>query len=287
MKRLSMHWLFCYLFAATVLCAQPRRIVSTAPSITETLFALGVGDRVVGVTNYCHYPAAAAKIAKIGTYMQPNLEVILALKPDLIITQKTAIHSKSRFEPYHLNVVEVTQNSIAEIQTAILSIGAATGSADRARALNESITKELAAVRQRALTKPAVSVVFVVGRTPGALDGMVAVGSHNYLTEVIELAGGRNIFDDAKPSYAKISAEEILARSPRVILDMGDMSDPTGVTEEHKRAVVKLWDRYPNVAAVRDHRVHAIASDIFVVPGPRVIELARALAQLLHPEIFP
>lgn len=278
---------FCYLLLSVWLCAQPRRIVSTAPSITETLFALGLGGRVVGVTNYCHYPAATAKIAKIGTYMQPNLEAILALRPDLIITQKTAIHSKSRFEPYHLNVLEVTQNSVAEIQSAILAIGNATGSADRARTLNRSITKELAAVREKASTKPPVSVVFVVGRTPGALEGMVAVGSHNYLTEVMEVAGGRNVFNDAKPTYAKISAEEILARSPQVILDMGDMSDPTGVTEEHKRSVVKLWDRYPNVAAVRDKRVHAIASDIFVVPGPRVIDLARAFAHLLHPEIFP
>jgi len=269
------------------LCAQPKRIVSTAPSITETLFALGLGDRVVGVTNYCHYPAATAKITKIGTYMQPNLEVILALKPDLIITQKTAIHSKSRFEPYHLNVLEVTQNSVAEIQTAISMIGDATGAREPARTLNASITKELATVRQTASTKPPVSVVFIVGRTPNALEGMVAVGSHNYLTEVMEVAGGRNIFNDAKPSYAKISAEEILARSPQVILDMGDMSDPTGVTEEHKREVVQLWGRYPNVAAVRDKRVHAIASDIFVVPGPRVIELARAFAHLLHPELFP
>ncbi len=283
MKRLFL----CYLLVSVWLCAQPRRIVSTAPSITETLFALGLGGRVVGVTNYCHYPTAAAKIAKIGTYMQPNLEAILALRPDLIITQKTAIHSKSRFEPYHLNVLEVTQGSIAEIQSAIVAIGNATGSADRARTLNESITKELTAVREKASTNPPVSVVFIVGRTPGALEGMIAVGSHNYLAEVMEVAGGRNVFNDAKPTYAKISAEEILARSPQVILDMGDMSDPTGVTEEQKRAVVKLWDRYPSVAAVRDKRVHAIASDIFVVPGPRVIDLARAFAHLLHPEIFP
>src|SRR5882762_6352958 len=108
MKRL----LLCYFLLLACVCAQPRRIVSTAPSITETLFALGLGDRVVGVTNYCHYPAAATKITKIGTYMQPNVEAILALKPDLVIMQKTAIHSKSKFEPYHMNVLEVRQNHI-------------------------------------------------------------------------------------------------------------------------------------------------------------------------------
>jgi iron complex transport system substrate-binding protein len=103
----------------------------------------------------------------------------------------------------------------------------------------------------------------------------------------MELAGGRNIFNDSVPPYAKISAEEILARNPQVILDMGDMSDPTGVTVEHKRAVVQLWNRYPSVAAVRNKRVYAVASDIFVVPGPRVVELARELGHLLHPEVFP
>jgi iron complex transport system substrate-binding protein len=282
MKRL----LFCCLLAAS-LQAQPRRIVSTAPSITETLFALGVGDRVVGVTNYCHYPEAATKITKIGTWMQPNIEAILALKPDLVIVQKTAIHSKSRFEPYRLNVLEVSQSSIDEIQQTISLIGDAVGVADRARALNQSISRQLNLVREKVAGKPPVSVVFIVGRTPDALEGMVAVGSRNYLTEVMELAGGRNIFNDSKPPYAKISAEEILARSPHVILDMGDMSDPTGVTEEHKRSVITLWGRYPTVAAVRDKRVYAIASDIFVVPGPRVVELARELGHLLHPEIFP
>jgi iron complex transport system substrate-binding protein len=275
------------LLLAVCLNAQPRRIISTAPSITETLFALGLGDRVVGVTNYCHYPAATAKIPKIGTYMQPNIEVILSLRPDLVIMQKTAIHSKARFEPYHLNVLEVSQNNIAEIQEAITKIGSATGVPDRAVALNRQMSEQITGVHRKVSGKPAVPVVFVVGRSPNSLDGMVAVGSHNYLSEVMELAGGRNIFSDSVPSYAKISAEEILARDPRVILDMGDMSDPTGVTEEHKRAVVQLWSRYPNVAAVRNRRVYAVASDIFVVPGPRVVELARELGHLLHPEVFP
>ncbi len=275
------------LFLAASLHAQPRRIVSTAPQITETLFALGLGDRVVGVSNYCHYPPGTAKIAKIGTYLQPNIETILALHPDLLIVHKNPIHSKSRYEPYHLNVLEIPQNSIADIQQAISLIGAATSVPDRAKALNESISRELAAVRKKAAARPPVPAVFIVGRTPNSLDGLVAVGSHNYLTEVMEMAGGRNIFNDSISSYAKISAEEILARDPQVILDMGDMSDPASVTEEHKRAVAALWNRYPTVAAVRNKRIYAVASEIFVVPGPRVVNLARELAHLFHPEIFP
>src|SRR3954464_12660010 len=99
--------LLCSFLLVACLYAQPRRIVSTAPSITEMLFALGLGDRVVGVTNYCHYPPAAMKITKIGTYVKPDIETILSLKPDLVVMQKTTVHSKSQFEQYHLKVLEV------------------------------------------------------------------------------------------------------------------------------------------------------------------------------------
>src|SRR4051794_22706971 len=173
MKRLFL----CYLMLAACLWAQPRRIISTAPSITEMLFALGLGDRVVGVTNYCHYPAATAKITKIGTFMKPDIETILSLKPDLIVMQKTKVHSKSQFEPYHLKVLEVSQDNVAEILTAISAIGNANGVADRARTLTQSISRELDSVHRKVAAKPATSVVFIVGRTPNEMEGMVAVGS--------------------------------------------------------------------------------------------------------------
>ena len=99
----------------------------------------------------------------------------------------------------------------------------------------------------------------------------------------IEVAGGENVFRDAMAGYPEVSLEEVMARNPEVIVDMGDMSDTVGVTEEHKRAVIALWNRIPTLAAVKQHRVFAVASDMFVVPGPRVIEAARAFAEMLHP----
>ncbi|MEO8027384.1 MAG: cobalamin-binding protein, partial [Bryobacteraceae bacterium] len=104
------------------------------------------------------------------------------------------------------------------------------------------------------------------------------------LNELIELAGGTNIFKDAVASYPAISLEEVLARNPEVIIDMGDMAQTVGVTDAHKRGVVKLWSRFPSIAAVRGGRVFAVASDIFVVPGPRIAEAVREFARMLHPE---
>jgi ABC-type Fe3+-hydroxamate transport system substrate-binding protein len=111
------------------------------------------------------------------------------------------------------------------------------------------------------------------------------VGRAPYLNELIEAAGGSNVFRDAQAPYPNVALEEVLARNPEAIIDMGDMTATVGVSEEHKRQVVTLWGRYPVLQAVREHRVFAVASDFFVVPGPRIVEAAAAFAHMLHPEV--
>jgi iron complex transport system substrate-binding protein len=128
-------------------------------------------------------------------------------------------------------------------------------------------------------------MMFVIGRSPDRLDGLVVAGRASYLNEVIEIAGGENVFRDAVAAYPKVSLEEVMARNPAVIVDMGDMADTVGVTEAHKRGVIALWQQIPTLAAVKQHRVFAVASDIYVVPGPRVIEAAKAFAEMLHPRL--
>jgi iron complex transport system substrate-binding protein len=272
------------LLIATSVFAEPRRIVSTAPSITELLFALGLGDRVAAVTDFCRYPAEALRKPKIGGYTQPNLEAIAAARPDLVLIQTNPIDLRRKLEALKLRVVEVDQGSLESLDRSIQQIGDAAQVPDRARAMRASIQKDLAAVRQSASRFPATKVMFVVGRSPNSLEGLVVVGRSSYLNEVMTLAGGANIFRDAVAAYPTVSLEEVIARNPDVILDMGDMTATVGVTDEHKRGVVRLWDRARTVAAVRNKRVHAIAADQFVVPGPRVTEAARAFLKLLHPE---
>ncbi len=274
----------CRPSAVTRPAAQARRIVSTAPSVTEVLFALGLGDRVVGVSTFCRYPAEAAKLPKIGTFINPNLEPTLGLRPDLVIVIKNPIGLAGRLEALGVRVLEVDQDSLATIQYSVQRIGEATGVPDRAAALNAGLREKFDQVRRSVAGRPKRRIAFLVGRSPGELQGMVAVGRASYLTELIEIAGGANVFADAGAAYPKVSLEEILARDPDVIVDMGEMAETAGVTEAQKRAVVDLWRRYPALAAVRAGRVHAVADDIFVVPGPRAADAAQAFARLLHPE---
>lgn len=272
------------LLLASTSWAQPRRIVSTTPSITEMLFALGLGNRVVGVTTYCHYPKQARSIAKIGTYIQPNIEVILSLRPDLVIIQENPIRLAEKLRGVHLKVLELKHTTISDIYSSITAIGRAAGVPRRARKLNESIQSKLDRIRRRTAPLPRVSVMFVISRIPGTLEGLMVVGKASYLNKLIAVAGGVNVFRDAPTPYPKVSLEEVLARNPDVIIDMGEMADTGGVTEEHKRRVVKLWRRYPNLRAVRRGTIYVVASDVFVVPGPRMVEAARRFARLLHPE---
>jgi iron complex transport system substrate-binding protein len=261
--------------------AEPKRIVSTSPAVTETLYALGLGDRVVGVTTYCHYPPEAAKKTKIGDFMRPNREVILGLKPDLIVTETTGVRASVRL---NVPALEVANGNVAEIYDMIRKIGRAAGVPDRAEGLVARMRADLDAVRARTSRLPRRRTVFIAGRTPGRIEDLIAAGRSSHLNELIEIAGGENIFRDAVATYSKVSLEAFIARDPEVIIDMGEMAETTGVTEEQKRKVEALWAaRMPQLAAVKRKRVYAVASDIFVVPGPRIVDAAREFARRLHP----
>jgi iron complex transport system substrate-binding protein len=266
--------------------AAPQRIVSTAPGITEILFALGLGSRVVGVTEYCAYPPEVKKLPKIGSFVSPNMEVIVSLRPDIILVQRTAIQDAAKFAPLRLQTAEVELERIPDIYAAIQTIGNAAGVPDKARALVQSIQRQLAEIQQRAAGRPKTSAMFIVGRIPGTLEGIIAAGGKSYISEMIEVAGGRNILADSKVGYPKILHEELLARNPQVIIDMGEHADASSLTPAQIASEVALYNRYPSIAAVKDKRVHIVSSSAYVVPGPRVVECARRIAALLHPEAF-
>jgi iron complex transport system substrate-binding protein len=276
--------IFVLCAAAAMGAAEPRRIVSTSPSITEMLYALGLGDRVVGVTTYCHYPPEAARKPKIGNYLQPNLETILALRPDLVVAEISGVRHAEHLPALKLNVLEVDDATIAGIYDSIARIGAAAGAQTAAGALTLRLRDSLGEVRRRTAKLAPPRVMFVVGRAPGSLAELVVAGKSSYLDEVMAIAGGANIFRDTLAPYPKVTLEEVLARNPEVIVDMGEMAETTGVSDRDKRAVVALWNRFPTLAAVKRGRVFAVAADIFVVPGPRVVEAARAFAKMFHPE---
>ena len=264
--------IFAFVFLGTALLAQtPQRIVSTAPSITELLYALGLGDRVVGVDRFSRYPVEAQSKPRIGDYAAPNLEVIASLRPDLVMIPTNPVQLRQRLEAMRLRVLELNQEGIPALYESIGIVGQATGATSQAARLSQQIRGDLEAIRARTAKLPRTRILFVAG---GA----------SYLNEIIEIAGGENVFRDAKGAYPMVALEEILARNPQVIVDMGEMADTIGVTDAQKRAVENLWNGMSSVAAVRNRRVHAVASDIFVVPGPRVVAAAAEFLTLLHPE---
>lgn len=271
-----------FLLAAALLHGQPKRIVSTAPSITETLFALGLGDRVVGVSTYCHYPEQATKLPRVGTFVKPNIEAIARLRPGLVLLQKLPDSPKPQLASLGFAVTEIESGDLARNLDNIRIIGKAAQAEAAAERLIASIRAGLGKLRLQAGTRPR-SAMFIVGRTAGRLEGLIVAGGSSYLSELMEAAGGRNIFADAPQAYLKTSLEVVVRRDPEVIIDMGDMAETTGVTEAQKQSVVRLWATQPGLAAVRSRRVFPVASDIYVVPGPRMLDAAQAFAKMLHP----
>ena len=215
------------------------------------------------MTRFCHYPPEACLKPKIGDYVNPDLEAIAALKPDLVIVQTNPVRLSERLHALHLQTIEVDQRDIPAIYKSIRMIGDAAGVPDRATKLIDSIRGDLDRIRARAAALPKVRTMFIVGRSPGRLDGLFIAGGSSFLNDLIQIAGGENVFHDAAGAYPSVSLEEVIARNPQVIIDMGDMSNTENITEAHQREVIALWGRMSSIEAVKQRRVFPIASDIY------------------------
>jgi iron complex transport system substrate-binding protein len=268
-----------------VRAATPARIVSTSPSITETLFALGLGDRVVGVSNYCRFPAAVARLPKVGTFLKPDAELIAGLRPDLVVVHETSNGLDRRLTSLSIPFVIVARGSLASVFSSIRQIGTAAGAADRADALVDNIQRRLAAIRTAGAALPRRRVLFIIGRRPGTLADLVAVGPGSYLHDVIEIAGGTNVLNIAgQPEYPRISLETVLRLDPDVIIDTVDMGETEAERRQHQPINERLWAAYGTLAAVKAGRVHAASTEALVVPGPRVVDAAEWVAARLREE---
>jgi iron complex transport system substrate-binding protein len=267
-----MPWLVLFLALAS------HRIVSMAPSITEILFALGAGDEVVGDTIYCNYPEAAKTKPKIGGYTTPNIELILALNPDLVLmTDERPDVAQTLRQTRRMEVVSVRPDSVSGIYQSIQTIADMLGMPNRGKRLIQSIDQDIHQTAEHTNRKNKPRVLFIVGRTPGTVTNLVVVGRGGYLTELIELAGGINVATDALVQYPRFSFEEVIHRDPDIILDMGH---DHMVTESEKRAVKQLWQKYPFLRAVRHDAVFPISAEAFVTPGPRVGQAVRDLRKI-------
>jgi iron complex transport system substrate-binding protein len=263
--------------------AEARRIVSTSPSITEILFALGLGERVVGVSSFCRFPAQAARLPKVGPLIRPDTELIAALRPDLVLIHQGPHSVPTQLAGLGIPAVLVERGSLAEVYASIRTIGVAAGVRDRADRLVADVQRQLESIRAAAERRPVRKVLIVVGRQPGTLADLIAVGRRSYLSDLLTFAGGVNVLGDpALPEYPRISMETIIRLQPDVIVDAGDMGD---TDEQHvQRAPVteRMWrQQATHVRAAQNGSAHAVTSDALVIPGPRVVEAAATLKRWL------
>lgn len=261
--------------------AGAQRIVSTAPSITETLFAMGLGPRVVGVTIYCAFPPEVKKLPKIGTFLKPDPEAILALQPDLVVVQKQPNHLSEELARLHIPFVEVESQNLDAIYEGARRIGKAANANDAAERMIRSIQSQLQATQKLSAGKPKPTVAFIVGHAAGRLEGLIAGSGTSYFSDLLNYGGGVNVFAGVTAPYPKISLEEILSRDPDVIMEL------SGDNQPKQQEVLSLWRSQRMLKAVRAGRVYALESTPFLVPGPRAVAAARRVLQLLHPEIKP
>jgi iron complex transport system substrate-binding protein len=261
--------------------AVPRRIISMAPNITETVFALGCGDRLVAVTDFCVHPPEALALPKVGGFYNPNLERMAVLNPDLVLLQGK--HEKvDRFcDGRHIPVLHVAMDSLASIYSGIERLGEALGVPDRAAVLNRAIGNDLEAVRRAANRHSSRKVFVSLGRAMGSMANLYTVGGTSFLSEVLRIAGGENVFGDVKLAYPEASKESLVRRAPEVILEMrpGEAMAP-----ERQKQIVAEWAVFKTIPAVRDGKVFVVTDDFILVPGPRVAAVARILAGTLHGE---
>ncbi|HEY3741841.1 MAG TPA: cobalamin-binding protein [Bryobacteraceae bacterium] len=274
----------CILPAIVSAQAQPpNRIVSTFPSITETLFALGAGDRVVGVSTYCRYPPAVLSLPKIGTYTNPDPEKIAWLRPDLVILQKPAGALAERLSALGIAHLEIQVGSLAEVYSMIRDVGVAVGVPDRADNLNVGIRTRLDAFRADGRGSHKPTVLMLVGRTPGLLTNLIAVGPSAYLGELLEIAGGANVLTETAISYPHISLETVVRLNPDVILDASFMGEAGSDTAVYEIRLREPWLAHRELSAVKNGLVFGLGSEVLVTPGPRVVDAVELIrAKIRH-----
>jgi iron complex transport system substrate-binding protein len=258
----------------------PQRIVSLAPSNTEILFALGLADRVVGVTDYCDYPPEAKTKTSIGGFSTPNIEEVVALSPDLILA--TSIHEKRvipQLESKGLTVLALNPKTIDGVMEAITLTGKVTGVPGSAAELVASMQQRLKAVTDKTAglpPEPRPATFYIVWHDP-----LMTAGSGTLQDELIEKAGGRNIAGELA-DYADISLEAVITANPEVII----AGTSHGSTEEETFQYAQAEPRLRDTDARRNNRVYAIDSDLTSRPGPRIADALEQLATFIHPEMF-
>jgi iron complex transport system substrate-binding protein len=262
--------------------ALPQRIVSLAPSITEQLFAVGAGKKVVGVTIYDNYPPPVQRLERVGGYVTKSISVekILSLKPDLVLSrgeiQRGVIETLERVG---VPVVAMEPKSFDEVYTTIVFIGRLTDQTLQAAQVVATMQRRVARIRERVSAIPPEQRVTVFYKAYD--EPLITAGPSAFIGHMIDMAGGINIFADLRESYTQVSAEEGLQRNPAVILGPASRGVSLLLSQTTQRPGWRHLD------AVKNHRIHLLDDDLVSRPGPRLAEALQVVARTLYPDLFP
>jgi len=259
---------------------RPARIVSLAPNLTEILFALGLDERIVAVSNGSNYPPEAANKKKIGTFWQPNTEAVIASKPDLVIALRTRTEQQKSvadsLKRLRFKVLSLKIEKIEGLLSAIQEIGAATGCKQRAEQLVKDISNQLNDLRLKLGSTKKVKVLWVVQNEP-----LRVAGRKTFINELIELAGGENAIGPTIAQYPQIGTEQLLVCGAETIIQSAMGTDNIA---EQQQVAEMFWSKWASLPAVKNNRVYVIEPDTILRLGPRICQGIELIARCLHPD---
>jgi iron complex transport system substrate-binding protein len=243
------------------------------------LFALGAGDRVVAVSSFDRYPPDVERLPKVGALLDPDLERILSLRPDLVAVYESQVDLRRQLDRAKVPVFPYTHATLADVMSTLLRLGDRIGTRERAQTVTAEMKSRIAAVRSRVASRPRPRTLIVFGRESFALRAIYASGGYGFVHDMVTAAGGDNLFADMKRQAVQATTEAILARRPDVILEL--RAEPLSPADQEKE--LATWAQLQSVPAVRNRRVHIITDARTVIPGPRVADGVELIARVLHP----
>lgn len=261
-----------------------QRIISLSPSITETVFALGLEGKIVAVTDYCDYPPQAQALPKVGGYTDTSLEAVVALQPDLVITLKAQQKLRQQLAHLGIDTHQIDNSTLVGIQAGIASIGQLTDSSQQANKILDDIHQLIQQVQDKVANAAPVPALISIAHYVNSdqLETVYVAGQRDFYNDLLKLAGGRNVYVGSQVMVPSVTAEGIIRMNPDVIFDVFPEAD------DHQSDMQKVrhqWQALDAVNAVKTGRVHIIERDYASIPGPRVFRLLPEFAQLLHPEL--
>lgn len=261
----------------------PRRIVSLSPAITEILFAIGCGEWVVGVTSFCKYPPAAAALPKVGGFYDTNYELVMSLRPDLVLHTIEHEAAAQNLQALGLECQALSLLSLPDIMASIRRAGELCHAAAPAAALADDVQARMDAVRARIPPgAPAPAVLVCIGRNmgTGGLSDVYLAGPGTIYGEMLQLLGARNVYQ-GRLAYAQVGREGILRMNPDVIIDL---APDLNITNAAARAQFQAdWNKLTSVPAVKQRRVYVLGGDYVCIPGPRIARTLADLAAAIYP----